>query len=161
VIPDFKAPLFVMHISDLVRPGRTGACRRIADKRSLIEQLSRTAAAEIGQTASTIAEALNARERLGSTGIGGGVALPHAVLEGIAEPFALLVTLDHGIEFDAVDQHPVDVVFLLLSPATGRAHNESLACAARLLRDKRALRSARDARTDAQLLTAIGADKAP
>jgi PTS system nitrogen regulatory IIA component len=89
------------------------------------------------------------REALGSTGMGGGMAIPHARLAGLSKPFGLLARLDQGIDFDAVDGEPVDIVFLLLLPEASDADINALACVARKLRDTQvlaAVRRAKDAR---------------
>ena len=91
--------------------------------------------------------ALDKREALGSTGMGGGIAVPHARLPGLARPFGLMVRLRKPIDFDAVDGEPVDIVFLLLLPEPGST--QALAMVARKLRDRSLLekfRSAKDAR---------------
>ena len=76
------------------------------------------------------------REELGSTGVGNGVALPHARLQSLKAPFALLARLSHGIDFDAIDGEPVDIVVLLLIPGGGdSAKGNALACVARAMRD--------------------------
>ena len=86
------------------------------------------------------------REELGSTGVGNGVALPHARLPSLKTPFALFARLRHGIDFDAIDGEKVDIVVLLLLPEAGDgAKGNALACVARALRDAEALRKIRGA----------------
>ncbi|EFH11422.1 PTS sugar transporter subunit IIA, partial [Teichococcus cervicalis] len=85
-----------------------------ADKAELLALLAEQAAERIGRPQREVLEALTARERLGSTALGRGVGLPHARLEGLAAPLALLARLQRPIEFDARDGDPVDLVFLVL-----------------------------------------------
>ena len=121
------------------------------DKVRLLEQLSSEAAAATGLGAEEVVREIAKREELGSTGVGNGVALPHARLPSLKAPFALLACLRHPIDFDAIDGEPVDIVVLLLIPEAGDgAKGNALACVARALRDeetRRKLRSARSGET--------------
>ncbi|MDF2810137.1 MAG: system nitrogen-regulatory protein PtsN [Microvirga sp.] len=109
---------------------------RVTNKDALLRDLAKRAAAFLSLDAKTISQALIAREGLGSTGMGDGVAIPHARLEGISEPFGMLVRLKRPVEFDAVDGAQVDVFFLLLLPLSseGGGQLNILACAARRVR---------------------------
>lgn len=96
------------------------------------------------------------REELGSTGVGNGVALPHARLRGLKAPFGLLARLHHGIDFGAIDDKPVDIIFLLLLPEIGEgAQLNALACAARVLREPEALGRVRGASDREALFRAL------
>ena len=86
------------------------------DKTRLLRRLSTQAAAVLGLNADEVSTQIAKREELGSTGVGNGVALPHARLRGLKEPFGLLARLRRGIDFEAIDDQPVDIVFLLLLP---------------------------------------------
>jgi PTS system nitrogen regulatory IIA component len=98
---------------------------------------------------------------LGSTGTGGGIAIPHARLAGVARPFGMLVSLAKAIDFDAIDGRPVDIVCLLLLPTNSQGEQlNALACAARTLRDSDALRNIRHAGDDAALYRAAAAEAA-
>ncbi|MEE7449189.1 PTS sugar transporter subunit IIA [Methylobacterium radiotolerans] len=122
---------------------------RATGKGALLEELARRAANALGLAAETILPALIRRETLGSTGIGDGVALPHARLETIARPYGILARLRDPIDFDAVDDRPVDLVVLLLLPVAAEGETlNALACVSRCLRDPgvaAAMRGARDA----------------
>jgi PTS system nitrogen regulatory IIA component len=119
---------------------------RTSDKSRLLEQLSTEAAAEAGLSAEEVVREIAKREELGSTGVGNGVALPHARLPSLKAPFALFARLRHGIDFDAIDGEPVDIVVLLLLPEAGdSAKGNALACVARALRDAETLRKVRSA----------------
>lgn len=137
-----------MKITDLLSPDRIFLGQRAADKRRLLEMLSRLSGQAIGVSPEAIHEALMRRESLGSTGMGGGVALPHARLEDIEKPFAVVVTLSPSIEYDAIDGARVDVVALVLLPARSDGHGlNALACLARRLREQRVVTSLRKAAT--------------
>jgi nitrogen PTS system EIIA component len=133
---------------------------RASDKARLLEQLSARAAAAVGLAAGDVAREVAKREDLGSTGIGNGVALPHARLHGLGAPFGLLARLSHTIDFDAIDGEPVDIVFLLLLPeAEDIGKGSALACVARAFRQAETLRKIRGAPDRETLFQAFaGAD---
>lgn len=109
---------------------------RPAGKAVLLADLARRAAALTGQDAAKLTAALSAREALGSTGFGGGIAVPHARVDGLGVVFGFLARLDRPVAFDAIDNKPVDLVFLLLSPSGANAeHLATLAAISRRLRD--------------------------
>jgi len=117
-----------------------------SDKQAILEQLSETFAASYGLDAGLVLEHLEERERLGSTGFGRGVAIPHARIPGIARPVATLLKLRHPAEFAAADGLPVDLVFGLLSPEnSGATHLHALAAISRLMRDDRVHEALSDA----------------
>lgn len=122
---------------------------RVPDKGTLLRRLAQHAATRIGRDATAIFALLQAREALGPTGIGRGVALPHARMAGSGLPFCCFCRLEKPIPFDAIDSAPVDLVILLLTAADADSgHLALLAAAARLLRDPviaMALRHADDA----------------
>ncbi|KQT58526.1 PTS sugar transporter subunit IIA [Methylobacterium sp. Leaf456] len=138
-----------MTIGDILAPEAVIHGLRASGKPTLLEDLARRAAQSLDLDADTILGALVRREELGSTGVGDGVALPHARLDAVRKPFGLLARLREPLDFDAIDERPVDLVFLLLLPTgEGGGHLNALACVARRLRNSEtaaALRSARDA----------------
>jgi PTS system nitrogen regulatory IIA component len=135
-----------MKISDFLFPTQVMIDIRANDKGRLLEQLSAEAAAATGLDADQVVHEIAKREELGSTGVGNGVALPHARLPSLKAPFALLARLRHGIDFDAIDGEKVDIVVLLLIPEAGDgAKGNALACVARALRDAEVLRMIRGA----------------
>ena len=152
----------LMKISDFLPPDGVLVDVRASDKARLLEQLSTRAAAAVGLDAGDVASEVAKREVLGSTGVGDGVALPHARLRGLGAPFGLLARLSHPIDFDAIDGKPVEIVFLLLLPEAGDAgKGNALACVARALRQPDTLRKIRDASDREALFHAIvEADKA-
>ena len=127
-----------MEIADLLSLSGVSDGLKAGSKKQALQELSALAAAQLAEKERTILNLLLARERLGSTGVGGGVAIPHARLEGLAKPSGVFARLREPIEFDAVDGHPVDLIFLLLAPETeGSDHLKALALVSRLLRDHR------------------------
>jgi len=127
-----------MNISDFLSNRDVLIGVSASDKVRLLRQLSTHAANELGLDPNNVSEAVARREALGSTGVGNGVALPHARVSNLKQPFGLLARLKHGIDFEAVDDQPVDIVFLLLIPeAADSAQLNALACIARKLRDQR------------------------
>jgi PTS system nitrogen regulatory IIA component len=148
-----------MNIADFLSSDDVLIERRALDKARLLKELAGRAAAKVHLGRGQIADGLLKREKLGSTGMGGGVAIPHARFGELTKPFGLLARLETPIEFDAVDGLPVDVVFLLLAPA-GREGDQlnALACIARQLRNADALarlRSATDSAGIYQAATAV------
>jgi nitrogen PTS system EIIA component len=133
-----------MKIRDVLSPTDIIIDVRASDKTRLLRHLSAQAASELGLDQDEVSNLIAKREELGSTGVGNGVALPHARLRGLKAPFGLLARLREGIDFAAIDDRPVDIVFLLLLPETGdRAQLNALACVARAMRDPETLKRVR------------------
>ena len=145
-----------MEIKDFLAPSHVMIDVRTSDKARLLRELAGRAAIALDLSADLVANALSKREELGSTGTGGGVAFPHARLDGVTEPFGMLVRLAKAIDFDAIDDQPVDIVFVLLLPAKSAGEQlNALACAARALRDPDTLRNLRHAGDEAGLYRAV------
>ena len=145
-----------MKISDFLSPACVMFDMRASDKSRLLHQLSTQAAAEVGLDAAEVSKQIAKREELGSTGVGNGVALPHARLRGLNAPFGLFARLRQGIDFEAIDDQPVDIVFLLLLPdVSNNSQLNALACVARALRDPEALQRIRRATDRDSLFQAI------
>ena len=130
-----------------------------ADKKKLLSELARKAGAIVDVLPERLLAELVKREELGSTGMGGGVAIPHARFHQVAKPFGMLVRLRKPIDFDAVDGEPVDIVFLLLLPEAAPTGDQlgALASIARRLRNAKiaaALRKAPDSAETYRILTA-------
>jgi PTS system nitrogen regulatory IIA component len=145
-----------MKIPDLLSPTDVMIGVRAVNKRLLLGELVARAAASLGLPADQIASYLLKREELGSTGIGRGVAIPHARLPDLKKPFGLLAKLKQGLDFDAIDGQAVDIVFVLLLP--GSAESEALgalALVARTLRPPENLVRLRGTKTAAELYSAI------
>jgi PTS system nitrogen regulatory IIA component len=117
--------------------------------------LSAKAAKLTGQNERVIFETLLQREKLGSTGVGNGIAIPHGKLPKLERLFGLFARLDRPVDFEALDGQPVDLIFLLLAPeGAGADHLKALARVARLLRDQDIARKLRESR-DAEALFAV------
>jgi PTS system nitrogen regulatory IIA component len=145
-----------MKISDFLSPTDVSLDVRESDKARLLQQLSSQAAAKVGLSANEVCTQIIKREELGSTGVGNGVALPHARLQGLTTPFGVFARLRHGIDFEAIDSQPVNIVFLLLLPdGTGASQLNALASVARALRDPETLQRIRSAADRDSLFQAI------
>jgi PTS system nitrogen regulatory IIA component len=119
-----------------------------ANKKGLFQQLAAVASRRLGIPAKTIAAALTEREKIGSTGFGAGVAIPHAKIAGLERVFGYFARLPAPIDFQAVDGLPVDLVFLILSPPdAGAEHLKALAGVSRVLRDRNTVAKLRGARS--------------
>jgi PTS system nitrogen regulatory IIA component len=126
-----------MEIADLITPGSVVAQLRPANKRQAIQELAKRASVMTGLQERAIFDALIERERLGTTGIGMGIGIPHAKLPGLSKLYGLFARLERPIAFEAIDEEPVDLLFLLLAPeAAGADHLKALALVSRLLRDR-------------------------
>lgn len=145
-----------MDISDFLFSANALADFPAHDKSRLLNDLSARAASELKLDTSLLASEILKREGLGSTGIGEGVAIPHAQIPSLAKPFGILARLSRPIDFDAIDSKPVDVVFFLLLPGTSQGKQlNALAAVARKLRDKEILHAIRHADSNAALYRAV------
>jgi PTS system nitrogen regulatory IIA component len=148
-----------MDIKDFLSPEHAAIDVRASDKARLLHELADRAATAVGLPADRIATELLKREELGSTGTGGGVAIPHARLPELKGPFGIVVRLRQPIKFDAIDDLPVDLVFLLLLPAAPAGEQlNALASVARKLRDPNSLHRLRRAADDVELYDAMVED---
>jgi PTS system nitrogen regulatory IIA component len=127
-----------------------------SDKRELLQEVARKVASILDIPSDQILAELLSRERLGSTGMGGGVAIPHAKSRSIRKPVGVLARLRSPIEFDAIDGRPVDLVFALLLPLQTKADQLGvLAAVARKLRTPEALSRLRAAKSASELYAAV------
>ena len=147
-----------MELSDILAKESVIACAKVTSKRQLLQLLADQAAAPAGASAQEIFETLNEREQLGSTGLGNGIAIPHGKIAGLGGVTAVFARLERSIDFDAVDDQPVDIVFMLLAPiGSGADHLKALSRVARVLREDKVvdeLRETRDADRIYDVLTA-------
>jgi PTS system nitrogen regulatory IIA component len=126
-----------MEITDILSEKGVIAHLKAGSKKQALQELARHAADIAGLDERTVFDALLERERLGTTGVGLGIAIPHAKLANIDQLYALFARLDHPVDFDAIDEQPVDLMFLLLAPeAAGADHLKALARVSRLLRNQ-------------------------
>ena len=146
-----------MPLTDLVAPQAVVPALKVNSKKQAMQELAARAAALTGQSEREILEILQQREKLGSTGIGNGIAIPHGKLPKLERLFGMFARLDRPIEFEALDGQPVDLVFLLLAPeSAGADHLKALARVARLMRapdTAKMLRESRDAEAIYAVLT--------
>ena len=126
-----------MEIVDLITPQNVIPNLRATSKKQALQELSRSAAEITNQHERMIFEVLLERERLGTTGVGAGVAIPHGKLPALDRLYGLFARLEAPIDFEAIDEQPVDLIFLLLAPeSAGADHLKALARVSRLLRDR-------------------------
>jgi PTS system nitrogen regulatory IIA component len=144
-----------MHLGDFISPNSVVASLKAKHKKQLLQELSARAARLTGLPEREIFDVLLQRERLGSTGLGQGIAIPHAKVAGLKRIAGIFARLAEPIDFDAVDGEPVDIVFLLLAPeGAGADHLKALARISRLLREGSAVEKLR-ASKDAAALYAV------
>ncbi|KFZ31196.1 PTS sugar transporter [Pseudidiomarina salinarum] len=142
-----------MDLSTLLSPDCTRRAVDGSSKKKVLELIGQLAAPRLsGTTSFDVFESLLNRERLGSTGIGLGVAIPHGRLGSANKPVAVLLTLADPVDFDAIDNQPVDIIFALLVPEDEHEeHLQTLAAVAQRLNDKSCTRALRDADSDKEL----------
>jgi PTS system nitrogen regulatory IIA component len=144
-----------MPLDDLVAPDAIIPALKVNNKKQALQELSARAAELTGQSERGVFEILLQREKLGSTGVGNGIAIPHGKLPKLDKLFGLFARLDRPIDFEALDSQPVDLVFLLLAPeGAGADHLKALARVARLLRDPDVAAKLRESR-DGDALYAV------
>ena len=144
-----------MPLTDIVTPNAVIPALKVNGKKQAIQELAARAAGLSGQSERVIFEILLQREKLGSTGIGHGIAIPHGKLPKLERLFGLFARLDRPIDFESLDGQPVDLVFLLLAPeGAGADHLKALAQVARLLRDPETANKLRDSK-DSEALYAV------
>ncbi|MEL7097634.1 MAG: PTS sugar transporter subunit IIA [Pseudomonadota bacterium] len=125
-----------MDFSNLLKPEAIKVLSSVSSKKRLLHELGDLAELAYDLDAGTVVEALIAREALGPTGVGHGVALPHARLAGLTEVVGLFMVLEKPVDFSAVDRQPVDIAFALFAPEeAGVEHLKALALVSRTLRD--------------------------
>ncbi len=147
-----------MDISDLISPENIISPLKAKSKKQALQELSARASDLTGVPQREIFETLLQRERLASTGVGRGIAIPHGKLKGLKNIFGLFARLEKPVEFEAFDDEPVDLIFVLLAPeSAGADHLKALARVSRLLREPSALEKLRGSR-DKSALYAILTD---
>ena len=125
-----------MEISDLINDASVVESLHVTSKKQALQDLSRRAADITGLHERTIFDVLMAREKLGTTGVGNGIAIPHGKIPNLDRLYGLFARLERPIDFNSIDEQPVDLIFLLLAPeSAGADHLKALARVSRLLRD--------------------------
>lgn len=126
-----------MDIADLITPAAVIPNLRATSKKQALQDLAKRAAELTGQNERAVFDVLLERERLGTTGVGNGIAIPHGKLPTLGRLYGLFARLEKPIHFESIDEQPVDLIFLLLAPeSAGADHLKALARVSRLLRDK-------------------------
>jgi len=127
----------LMDITDLILPESVIANLRVTSKKQALQELAKKAHDLTGQPERALFEVLMERERLGTTGVGHGIGIPHGKLPELDRLYGLFARLETPIDFDAIDEQPVDLIFVLLAPETaGADHLKALARVSRLFRDR-------------------------
>jgi PTS system nitrogen regulatory IIA component len=145
-----------MDLGDLIKPEGVIASLRVKSRKHALQELANKGAELTGLEAQRIFEALLQRERLGSTGVGRGIAIPHARLDGLERIVSVFARLEDPIPFDALDDEPVELMFLLLAPEhAGADHLKALARISRLLRDPVTIENLKASRDRAALYAVL------
>lgn len=150
-----------MHLNEFLDFAAIKPALPAGNKRSLLNQLASLAGNQLGIDPASILKTIAEREKLGSTGFGGGVAIPHGKVEELSQVYCLMVRLAEPVRYKAIDGVPVDLVFLLLSPPdAGAEHLKALAAISRVVRHGPTLEKMRGARSrDALAAVLMGADE--
>jgi PTS system nitrogen regulatory IIA component len=146
-----------MHISNLLTADRIACQQDLASKKRVLEALASLLASSIPSlTEVEIFDSLLGRERLGSTGLGTGVAIPHGRMTGVDTPIGAIITLNNGVDYDAPDRQPVDLLFALVVPETSTdEHLQILANLARMFSDRKLCEGLRASQDAGQLLRVL------
>ncbi|MEE9314658.1 MAG: PTS IIA-like nitrogen regulatory protein PtsN [Rhizobiaceae bacterium] len=135
-----------MELNDIISPDSILANLKPNSKKQLLQELAEAGAAQLGVDVQAVFETLLEREHLGSTGVGNGVAIPHGKIAGIDRIVGVFAQLAKPVEFDSMDEQPVDIAFMLLAPeGSGADHLKALSRIARVLRNQATLASIRHA----------------
>lgn len=150
-----------MQLSTILEPQSVRATSAVTSKKRLFQELADIAAGVYGLATSEVFHALMERESLGPTGVGQGIALPHARMSGLERVVGVFLRLDKPLEFDAVDRQPVDLIFALFAPAeSGVDHLRALALVSRTLRSADVCAKLRANSDTATLHTILTAERA-
>ena len=148
-------------LGDLLLPRALAPRARWQGKKQVLSEMSAMMAAALGLDARLVHEAVLERERLGSTGVGEGVAIPHARIETLSRPVAGFARLLEPADFEAIDERPADLIFMLLAPTdSGADHLRALARAARVFRQERIRNALRQAQSAETVLAILAPDLA-
>jgi PTS system nitrogen regulatory IIA component len=153
-----------MEIADLINTESVVANLKATSKKQALQDLAKRASEVTGLHERAIFDVLMERERLGTTGVGNGIAIPHGKMPSLEKLYGVFARLEKPVDFDAIDEQPVDLIFLLLAPeSAGADHLKALARVSRLLRDQgvcEKLRGADDPEALYALLTTEAASQA-
>ncbi len=148
-----------MEITDILTQRSVVSSLRASSKKHALEELSSHAADATGIAKREIFDVLLERERLGTTGIGGGIAIPHGKLSDLDKLYGCFARLESAVDFDAIDGQPVDLIFLLLAPeSAGADHLKALARISRVMRNAASCEKLRDAASTETIYTLLARD---
>ena len=143
-------------LGELLLPNAIVARARWQGRRQVLAEMSGMMARALGLDVREVHDAVQERERLGSTGVGEGVAIPHARIESLSRPVGGFARLLEPADFEAIDERPADLIFMLLAPTdAGAEHLRALARAARVFRQERIRDALREAQTDEAVLAIL------
>ncbi|NIY85367.1 PTS IIA-like nitrogen regulatory protein PtsN [Vibrio hepatarius] len=141
-----------MQLSEILSLDCTKSAVQCTSKKRALEMISELVAERTGQSSTELFECMLSREKMGSTGIGNGIAIPHARMQSSDKAIAVLIQCESPVEFDSIDNRPVDLLFALLVPdAQCKEHLKTLASMAERLNDKQVLKQLRNAQSDQEL----------
>lgn len=150
----------IISLGDLLVPSAVTARARWKGRKQVLAEMSGVMALALDLSARQVHEAVLERERLGSTGVGEGVAIPHARIETLSRPVGGFARLIEAADFEAIDERPADLVFMLLAPTdAGADHLRALARVARVFRQERIRAALRQAQTEEAVLAVLSPDK--
>jgi len=145
-----------MELSELINSDSIVSTLKVGSKKQALQELAQVAESVTGISSRDIFGTVLQRERLGSTGVGQGIAIPHGKLDGLDRLFAIFARLDTPIGFDAMDDQPVDLIFMLLAPeSAGADHLKALARISRTLRDPSITQKLRNSASKAEIYTIL------
>ncbi|WP_343564117.1 PTS IIA-like nitrogen regulatory protein PtsN [Kiloniella sp. b19] len=148
-----------MEVTDLITPEGVIASLRVSGKKQALQELAKRAAEISGEDKRAILQILIEREKLGTTGIGQGIAIPHGKIPGLDRLHGLFARLDRPVEFDSIDGQPVDLICLLLAPDdSGAEHLKALARVSRLLRNPETCKKLRGSETEDGLYAVLATE---
>ena len=145
-----------MNIRDMLSEHSILVDFNASSKKHILDALSKLAEKELEINYRVILESLTKREKLGSTGVGNGIAIPHATEKSLNKPKGFLAILSNGLEFNSNDDQPVDIIFLLLAPSNnGSEHLQALAAVSRFLRNPELITKLRGCKTNQSAIAVI------
>ncbi len=151
--------MIISSLGELLLPNAVVARARWQGRKQVLSEMSGMMARTLGLDPREVYEAVQERERLGSTGVGEGVAIPHARIESLTRPVGGFARLLEPADFEAIDERPADLIFMLLAPTdAGADHLRALARAARVFRQERIRAALRQAQTEEAVLAILSPD---
>jgi nitrogen PTS system EIIA component len=151
-----------MELARMIAPNAVRVASQLTSKKRLFQELAEIAAQAYGLSAPAILDGLQERETLGPTGVGHGIALPHARVEDIGRIVGIFVRLERPLDYDSVDRLPVDLVFALFAPKdSGVEHLKALALVSRTMRDQAVVQKLRSNTDPAKLYAILTEARAP